>query len=152
MYRTSNTLIGLSTVIILLVLAPPAALSQQPLDQAFDVLKNYKWGDDRSALEAIDQAVAACHKDAAARKALETRLAALLKSDAPKAAKDVVCRELSLIGTAASVPALAPLLTDKELSHMGRYALERMPCPEAVAALRDALPKTAGLLKVGVIN
>jgi HEAT repeat protein len=50
------------------------------------------------------------------------------------------------------VPAVAALLTDKELSHIGRYALERMPCPEAVKALRDALPKTKGLLKVGVVN
>ena len=35
---------------------------------------------------------------------------------------------------------------------MGRYALERIPDAAATAALRDALPKTEGLLKVGVIN
>ncbi len=34
-----------------------------------------------------------------------------------------------VIGTAESVPALAALLPDKDLSHMARYALERIPAP-----------------------
>ena len=157
MFRTSNSLVGVLAAIVLLLAAAPAVTAQQPPDQAavdkaFEVLATYDWGNDRSALGALDKAVAASHKDAAARKALETRLAALLKSDSPQAAKDIVCRQLSIVGTAASVPAVAALLTDEKLSHIGRYALERMPCPEAVKALRDALPKTKGLLKVGVIN
>ena len=128
------------------------AADQAAVDQAFETLKTYDWGDDRGPLQALDEAVAASYADDAARKKLETRLVALLKTDAPRAAKDIVCRQLSLIGSAASAGELGGLLTDKDLSHMGRYALERMPCPEAVAALRDALPKTDGLLKVGVIN
>ncbi len=122
------------------------------LDKAFEALKTYDWGQDRSALQALDGAVAATHGDAAARKALETRLAAVLKSDASRAAKDVVCRQLSLVGSAEGVPALAGLLTNAELSQMARYALERIPDAAATAALREALPKTEGLLKVGVIN
>ncbi len=35
---------------------------------------------------------------------------------------------------------------------MARYALERMPAPEAAQALRDALPRLCGALKVGVIG
>ena len=131
------------------VAAPPDPAA---LDKAFQTLKTYDWGQDRSSLQALDDAVAATHGDAAARKNLETRLAAVLKTDAPRAAKDVVCRHLSLIGSADAVPALAELLTNKELSQMGRYALERIPDPAASAALRDALSKTEGLLKVGVIN
>ena len=69
-----------------------------------------------------------------------------------RAAKDFACRTLTVIGTAASVPALAALLADAELSHMARYALERIPAPEAAAALRDALPKLSGKLKIGVIG
>ncbi len=57
-----------------------------------------------------------------------------------------------MIGRAASVPALSVLLGDAELSHMARYALERIPAPEAAAALRDALPKLSGKLKVGAIG
>ena len=57
-----------------------------------------------------------------------------------------------VVGTAASVPTLAELLLEKELSHMARYALERIPAPEAAQAMRDALPKLNGELKVGVIG
>jgi len=96
--------------------------------------------------------VVASHGDAAAQKALEMRLAAALKSDVPQAAKDFLCRKLSLIGSAACVPTVAGLLTDEKLSHMARYALERIPGPEAVGAMRDALPKVKGKQKVGVIN
>ncbi len=62
----------------------------------------------------------ATHDDDAARKALETRLAAVL--------------------------------ADKDNSHMARYALERIQASEVAAALRDALPKVAGALKIGVIG
>jgi len=128
------------------------AMADEAVDKAFDALKTYDWGTDRNVLKPIDDAVVKSHGDAAAQKALEGKLAAVLGSGAKNGAKDYACRQLSLIGSAASVPALAGLLTDEKLSHMGRYALERMPCPEAVKAMRDALPKVKGKLKVGVIN
>ena len=74
----------------------------------------------------------------------------MLGTGASRAAKDYVCRKLLIIGTTASVPALAALLPDKELSHMGRYALERIPAPEAAEALREALAKTSGAEKSGI--
>jgi HEAT repeat protein len=94
--------------------------------------------------------VPASHGDEAARKSLETRLAAVLGTGASRAAKDYVCRKLTFIGTAASVPALAALLPDKELSHMARYALERISAPQAAEALREALVKTSGAEKAGI--
>jgi hypothetical protein len=121
------------------------------LDTAFDALKEYDWGADRSVLNPIDEAVVATHGDAAARQELENRLAAVLNTDVSRDAKDFVCRKLMVIGTASSVPALAALLPEHEHSHMARYALERIPAAEAAQALRDALPKVAGALKVGVI-
>lgn len=146
------TAVGLAVVVLLGLALPVAAADNAALDKAFEALKTYDWGNDRSPLEALDKAVAASHDDAAAQKQLETRLVEVLKSDAPDAAKDVVCRQLSLVGSAGCVPALAELFGNEKLAHMARYALERMPCPEALAALRDALPKTKGRIKVGVIN
>jgi hypothetical protein len=128
-----------------------AKVNPAAVDKAFDALKTYDWGTDYNKVKAIDDAAFATEGDAAARKALETRLAAVLGTGASRAAKDFVCRALMLIGTAESVPSLAALLPDPDLSHMARYALERIPAPEAAAALRDALPKVAGPLKVGVI-
>jgi HEAT repeat protein len=130
----------------------PTAFADDATDKSFEALAKYDWGQDRNVLKAIDDAVVASHDNAAAKKALEKRLAAVLKTDAPQAAKDYVCRKLSLIGSADSVPALAALLTDEKLSHMGRYGLERIPSPDAVKALRDAVAKTKGLQKIGVIN
>src|SRR5690349_10488944 len=108
------------------------------LDQAIDALKTYDWGADMIPLDPINEAVITTRGDAAARKNLESRLAAVLKTDASRDAKDFVCRKLMLIGTAESVPALAELLPHAENSHMARYALERIPGPEASQALRDA--------------
>jgi HEAT repeat protein len=122
------------------------------LDQAFQSLATYDWGADPAVLRPIDEAVVATHGDAAARKELESRLAAVLAGDASRAAKDYACRTLRVIGTAASVPALARLLPDAHLSHMARYALERIDASEAAAALRDALPKLQPGLQVGVIS
>jgi HEAT repeat protein len=130
---------------------PPTAAE---LDKAFENLKTFNWGETfpqfREQLGAIEDAVIAGYGNEAARKTLEARLAAVLGTPAPRAAKDYVCRKLTIIGTAASVPALAALLTDKETSHMARYALERIQGPEAAKALRDALAKTSGAEKAGV--
>lgn len=80
----------------------------------------------------------------------EAELINTLTGDADWAAKQAACRALRQVGTAASVPALAALLPDPELSGLARYALEPMPAPEAGAALRNALGSLEGPLKAGV--
>ncbi|MBI5091897.1 MAG: hypothetical protein HZB26_05560, partial [Candidatus Hydrogenedentes bacterium] len=76
----------------------------------------------------------------------------VLKSGASFLEKEAACRTLSTRPSPEAVPVLAGLLTDEKLSHMARYALEPMLYPEAGQALRDALGKTSGRLRVGVIN
>ena len=146
MTRNTIALIVGSATVGLLASTLSAAVAQGDLGKALAAMKTYNWGDDRGELAPIDRAVVALRDDPAARKDLEKRLAALLSTDAPQAAKGFVCRKLSLFGTADSVPALAPLLADKKLSHMARFALERMPCAEAAKAMRDSpsAPKGVG--------
>jgi HEAT repeat protein len=122
------------------------------LDQAFDALKTYDWGKDPAVLNPIHEAIVATHGNEGGRKELEARLTEVLKGNFSRDAKDFVCRKLMIIGTAASVPVLAGLLADKDLSHMARYALERIPTPQAAQALRDSLSKLSGALQVGVIG
>jgi HEAT repeat protein len=122
------------------------------VDAAFETLKTYDWGADRNTLNPIDQAVVASQGDAAARQELEQRLLDLLAGGVSRSAQDFILRTLKTMGTARSVPPLAALLPNADLSHMARYALERIPADEAAAALRDALPKVQGELKVGVIG
>jgi HEAT repeat protein len=122
------------------------------LDEAFATLKQYDWGSDMAPLAPIEDAVAASHDQADVRRDLEDRLIATLKCDTSRDAKDYVCRKLAIVGTAAAAPALEPLLVDKDHSHMARFALERMPAPEATQALRDAAGKASNELKVGIIG
>lgn len=128
------------------------AVDQAALDRAFEALQEYDWGRNHRQLAAIDEAIVESHGDAEARERIEQRLVAVLESDAKRAAKQVVCRKLSIVGTEDAVPALAACLGDEELSHMARFALERMPYPAAAKAMRDTLPKVSGELKVGLIN
>jgi hypothetical protein len=76
----------------------------------------------------------------------------VLRDGAPTVAQAYVCGKLGLLASASSVPALAELLSDKDLAHHARSALEVMPLPEALKTLRESLPKLSGLEKVGVIN
>jgi HEAT repeat protein len=127
-------------------------MNPETLAQAFEALKTYDWGAERSALNPLDEAVVATRDNGEARQALETRLAAMLATNVSRDAKDVICRWLMIIGTGASVGTLAAMLADEQLAHMARYALERIPAPEAAQALRDAMAKLTGKLRVGVIG
>jgi HEAT repeat protein len=128
--------------------APDAAA----MAKAFEALATYDSGSGRAALMPIDDAVVASLGDAAARKELVQRLVVVLQTRTSIVAKEYVCSKLRLIGSADSVPALAALLGDKDLAHAARDALESMPCPGAVQAIREALPKLAGLQKVGAMQ
>jgi HEAT repeat protein len=79
-------------------------------------------------------------------------LGVLTSADASREAKATALRRLAVVGTKDAVPVLAGLLTDADLSHMARYALEPIPDPSVDAALRSALGKAEGRVKVGIIG
>jgi len=82
----------------------------------------------------------------------EQSLIAVLQSDQSPHDKDAACARLKRIGTDASIPALAALLTVDQLSDSARYALEPMTSEKAGQALIDALPKTTGANRIGIID
>jgi HEAT repeat protein len=82
----------------------------------------------------------------------EQDLVAILKSKASTTDKCDACQKLRLIGTAKSVAAIAPLLLQQPTAHAARYALEGMPCSEALVALRKAAAKTSGSNEIGLID
>ncbi len=121
----------------------------------FKEAATYEAGQSRKALVAINKTVRASTADPAKRKEVERKLIALLKSkDVTLHAKWFVCRQLALVGSAEAVPTLAVHLTedDKQLGYMARFALEQIPNAAALAALRDALGKTQGKTRIGLIN
>ena len=125
---------------------------EAPVDEALARITTWEYGQDREILSVVADLVVASQDDPATREALADRLAALLATDATFECKQFVCRQLTRIGTERHVGALAPLLTDEQMTNMARYALERIPGAQADAALLDALGQTKGLTRTGVIN
>ena len=122
------------------------------LDKALEALQTYDWGQDAKVLKPIEDAINETRGDEAERAKIEKQLIAALDSDTSYDAKQMVCRYLRTCGTATCVVTLEKYLANPKLSHMARYALERIPAPEAGAALRDAAEHLSGELKIGVIS
>ncbi|MCX8155614.1 MAG: HEAT repeat domain-containing protein [Verrucomicrobiae bacterium] len=130
--------------------AGAAAPAQTPADP-LDGLAQYTFSQSRESLARVEELI---RKTAPADyPAVEARLIAILKAPGTsKDAKRYVCRYLGVVGSAKCVPAVAELLTDPDLSHPARMALEPLAAPEAGAALRAALPKVEARLRAGILG
>jgi HEAT repeat protein len=82
----------------------------------------------------------------------EKELLTLLRSEAPPAEKAIACKKLAIYGSAASVPDLAKLLPNPQLSSWARIALEAIPGEASNDALREAAASLEGRLLIGMIN
>ncbi len=131
--------------------APPGDF-QSRLDNALAKLAKYDFGGDSSALTPMIELLSATRDKPSEQREIAVRLARMLETSVPRGAKDYACRQLAVLGTAAEVPAIDGLLGDEHLSHMARYALERIPGEAADSALCEVLPKVKGKLSIGVIH
>ncbi|MFP4058515.1 MAG: HEAT repeat domain-containing protein [Candidatus Brocadiia bacterium] len=135
------------------LLAASARGAERPeLATALEKVASYEHGASRAPLAAAADLVRDMAQSPRGRKKAEEALIAFLGSEATPAAKAFACRQLSLVGSAEAVPALARLLGDARLSHPARMALARIPGPEASQALRHALGRLSGQPLVGVVN
>lgn len=81
------------------------------------------------------------------------KLVAILEdANASVYARAKACQRLAVVGDKGAVPALAALLTDPQLSHYARFGLEPIADRSVDQALRAALGKVKGKMRVGVIN
>ncbi len=127
------------------------ASSGESLDTILKDLAGYDFAVGVGAPMRLKAYVLAHKDDPVARKDAEARLLAFIESGATAGGRMEACRSLSLIGSAAAVPVLGKLLRDSETTDMVRYALERIPGPEAEAALLAALDETEGDVRLGII-
>ena len=118
---------------------------------AFQALAKLELGQDLGVFHPIRQAVVASRTDEKVRADLENRLIAVLQGNATDLAKDYACRQLVIVGSEASLPALAALLPNERMACMARYALEGIGSPAAKKTLREMLGKTEGRQKIGVV-
>jgi HEAT repeat protein len=135
----------------LLLLSANCLRAQAATEEPWAALGNYQFGQSREPLALIEEQI---RKSAPAQyRALEAKLLPVLQApETQKDAKRYICRWLGIVGSADCVPAVARLLTDPDLSHPARIALEKLPDAAAAAALRDALPQVKGKLLAGVIS
>jgi len=129
-----------------------AAQAAPSLDVLLKDLAVFQNGGTEEVLHAFRAYVRAHRDGAAERESLETKLDAFLEGEATPAGKVAVCRELRTIGTERSVPVLAGLLLAAETTDAARYALEKIPGEAADKALIEALIKTSGPIKLGIIQ
>jgi type 1 glutamine amidotransferase len=122
------------------------------LQELLKKIRAYDWGQSRLALTELSEIIKKAHGDKAELARIEKALLGVLESDAKRAGKQYVCRELSIIGTGQSVSVLAGMLTDEKTSDMARYALERIPGTTVDDALRRSLRKARGNAKIGIVN
>jgi HEAT repeat protein len=154
---------GLAVLLGLTLLAPSISAQQSDqvkrsmgltydsLDAVLRDLQNYKFDQGVGAPLALRAYVFSHKDDPAGRKDCESKLLAFVQANPAPGGLMAACRALRLIGGPDAVPVLAALVLKPETTDPARYALERIPGPEADGALLAALDKTKGDVKRGII-
>jgi HEAT repeat protein len=88
---------------------------------------------------------------AAPAEMVDPLIAVLNSPTATRIEKSDALRKLQVAGTKETIPVIAKYLTDPELSHMARYALEPLKDPSVDEAFRNALGSVKGPHLVGII-
>ncbi len=89
----------------------------------------YHHGASREALVGVTQMVTDALAAPAQRKQVESRLLRFIESNATTSAKEFALRELSRVGSEASIPRLKALLKQPDLAEMAAYAIARISGP-----------------------
>ena len=141
----------LTSILLIAVFAVGAAAAD--FQSVLQQVAAYDYGDSRESLTTLSDMLRQAADDAAQLAEYEkAMLDVLAAKQTPFAAKQYLCKELSIMGTGASVPTLAKMLKKEETADIARYALERIPGEAVDAALIKAAKKSKGNVKIGVIN
>ncbi|HLJ55061.1 MAG TPA: HEAT repeat domain-containing protein [Chthonomonadaceae bacterium] len=146
------TVLPVCVGLLLAVLAPAACCAQQDLDSRIAALKAYRYGQSAAPLDALRAEVSEARGSDTARRQVARALAGVLASDAAFEAKQFACRQLVFVGSDAEVPALAALLTDRQLAHYALMALARIGTPAVADALVTALPASSSAAEIEILD
>ncbi|MCX7008072.1 MAG: hypothetical protein NTY53_12635, partial [Kiritimatiellaeota bacterium] len=130
-----------------------AAPLPDDITTALQTLQKYEYGQPRLPLFTLEAFSGRATAQPDQQQALAAAYLKMVTApDSTAAARVFACQQLTLVGGAAEVPALAALLNQPEQTDFARLALQAIPAPEAGAALRAALDKLMGKPLIGVIN
>jgi HEAT repeat protein len=121
------------------------------IDQQLAELQTFQYDRSGNALQDLERTIFQLPADSPLRSVVEQKLIDALGS-ANNVGCDVICQQLRVVGTDKCVPAVAPMLSDPDLSRCARYTLQGIGSPAALKAMHDALAKTSGALQVGLLN
>lgn len=122
------------------------------LQDLIDKAKGYDLDKAPEMIYAVDHAIRQLDEDPAYRLAAEQLLIDALRGPGGIGWKGFLCRQLSVIGSNASIDVLAGLLKDDQISDLARYALERIGGQRASDALLEALPDLPVKAQIAVIS
>ena len=143
------------TSVLFAILTAPAVWPQTAADMEglLARIATYQYGADPAPVVQLDEMVGRLSGSSDKRRMAEGLLLKFVQSGATPAAKESAFRQLSLVGSTASIPVLAPLLVKIDSAEMARYALAAIPGPEADEALRRALAAApSDRIRIGLIN
>ena len=135
-------LMRLGIGLLWLMVGSPLVSGQMLSEQMKGLLEQsraYEFGQSRQILTEIENLIQSVYGKPEELKKAENALLAALESDSSLALKDFICRQLSVIGTEQSVPALARMLGDSQTAALAQYALARIPSEAADKALIEHL-------------
>jgi len=136
---------------IALAAAQLPGLAQSSDNEIYQALVKREFGTAVNEMTAIEKQIQAAKPEE--YPAIEARLIAVLETpQATMPGKQFACQMLRLVASHQCVPAVAKLLVDETLSHMARNVFLGLNDPAAGDALRQALEKTQGQVRIGIIN
>ncbi|MBN2451736.1 MAG: ThuA domain-containing protein, partial [Lentisphaeria bacterium] len=121
--------------------AAAARLASADLKGLLEAVAGYRFGMDRGDLLELEVLAADAGTGSESRGAFARTVAEALPKAASAEARIGLCRVLSLVGTAAEISVLETMLGDPDLHLAACEALQRIPGPEATAALVRALSR-----------
>jgi HEAT repeat protein len=140
-------------IAVIMCCSAGTAVGQLSVEQAWDELPRYQYGQDMAALLAVERSVIEAMGTPARRAETAARLARLLRQpDTTPAAWQFICLQLRQIGTPAEIPLLSQFLQSPDTYQMALYAIAAIPGQESIDALRSALEHLQGEALAGAIN
>jgi HEAT repeat protein len=140
-------------VFLLLFALLDAQSRQAQIESLLAKIATYQYGADPAPQVRLDELVGRLSGSVHSKQMIEGLLLKFLQSNATPAGKEAAFRQLSLVGSNAAVPVLAPLLVQIDSAEMARYALAAIPGAAADEALRTALGKApSDRIKIGIVN
>ncbi len=140
----------LGTFLSVAALPSPAATAD--LSQLIATAARWESGQSQEPLRQLEQLARDSAGQSAQRAQLEAALVNLLAPTATFEARRFACQQLAVIGSDASVPAIARLLADDETVGLACLAFGNRPSAAANETLRAALATATGLGRLQIIS